>query len=79
MFFAKVSSRGQIKVPGEVLKAIGVGPGDKVLVQLREDAVVIERAPDFLELEGFLNKGPSLGEERRRMAEGIAKHVLGKE
>jgi len=80
MFSLKVSSRGQIKLPDEALKAIGVGPGDKVLIELRGDAVVIKRAPDFFELEGFLHgKGLPPEDERRRMAEGVAKHVLGKD
>jgi AbrB family looped-hinge helix DNA binding protein len=42
---ATLSSKNQIVVPREAREALGVGPGDKLLITVRGNAVVILRRP----------------------------------
>ena len=59
----KMSSKNQIVVPKEAREALGLRPGDRLLVSVRGDGVLeMEREPRDLsaELEGILEAG---GEE----------------
>lgn len=54
----KMSSKNQIVVPKEAREALGLVPGDRLVVTVREDAVVeLERQPEELadELAGSLS------------------------
>lgn len=53
----KMSSKNQIVVPREARDALGLRPGDRLLVSVRDDGVLeMEREPRDLasELEGLL-------------------------
>ncbi len=53
----KLSSKHQIVVPREAREALGLRPGDRLLVSVRDDGVVeMRRRPDdpVAELEGIL-------------------------
>jgi len=79
MPIATVSSKGQITLPAESRRALGIKPHDRVLVQVTGDAIVIRPAPDVLGLRGFLGKAGTPEEEEKAMQEAVARHVLGKE
>lgn len=60
----KMSSKHQIVVPREAREALGLKPGDRLLVSVRDDSVIeLEREPEDLiaELEGLFS---ALGSER---------------
>jgi AbrB family looped-hinge helix DNA binding protein len=76
MPIATVSSKGQITLPAQARRALGIKTHDRVLILVQNDAIMVRPAPDFFELAGFLGKGLPPDEERRLMAEGVARHVL---
>ena len=51
----KMSSKNQIVVPKEAREALGLTPGDRLLVSIGEDALRLEREPRDLagRLEGL--------------------------
>ncbi len=56
----KMSSKNQIVVPKQAREALGLRPGDRLLVSVREDGLLeMEREPRDLagELEGILAGG----------------------
>jgi len=73
---ATVSSKGQITIPAHVRRALGIKPHSSVVLQVTGDSLIVRAAPDFFALKGFLKKSPPPDEERRLMAEGVARHVL---
>ncbi|MBA2556549.1 MAG: AbrB/MazE/SpoVT family DNA-binding domain-containing protein [Chloroflexi bacterium] len=42
---AKVSSKHQISLPSNVRRALGIQPGDRLSVEIREDMLVLRRRP----------------------------------
>ena len=78
MTIATVSSKGQITLPAECRRALGIVPGTKVLVELEGDAIRISPAKGILSLRGCLAKALPPDEEERRMRDGVARHVEGK-
>lgn len=66
MSIATISSKGQITLPAEARRAIGVRAGDRVLVRVLEGAIVIEPTTDFLDLRGSV--GPALPAEEEQQA-----------
>ncbi len=65
----KLSSKHQIVVPREAREALGLKPGDRLLVTVSDTSVIeLEREPADLvaELDGlFANLGPELWPELR--------------
>jgi AbrB family looped-hinge helix DNA binding protein len=53
---AKITSKGQITVPREIRKTLGVGPGDRLAFRARDDGSVIVEAEtlDLMSLRGAL-------------------------
>ena len=64
MAVARVSKKGQIILPVESRKAIGIKPGDRVLIEVENPEIVVKRLGDFFELKGFLGKAMPCREER---------------
>jgi AbrB family looped-hinge helix DNA binding protein len=62
----KISSKHQIVVPREARDALGLGPGDHLLVTVRDDGVIeMRRRPDdpATELEGLIRVDTEPGSE----------------
>ncbi len=78
MSLHKVSSKGQVTLPVECRRALGVRPHDRVAIQLEEDRIVIRPVPDFIELEGFLGPRLSEAEERTARESAVSARVEGK-
>ena len=68
----RVSSKGQVTLPVECRRALGVRPHDRVAIQLEDDKIVIRPVPDFMELEGFLGPRLSDREERQALESGVS-------
>ena len=58
----KMSSKHQIVVPREAREALGLRPGDRLLVSVAGDVIEMRREPKDLvsELEGLLADGATL-------------------
>ena len=74
----KVSSKGQVTLPVECRRALGVRPHDRVAIQLEGDKIVIRPVPDFMELEGFLGLRLSEEEEQNARESAVSARVEGK-
>jgi AbrB family looped-hinge helix DNA binding protein len=75
--YATVSSKGQITLPAEARRALDIKKRERVRVEVEDDAIVIRRVGNLLDLEGFLGEGASPEEERKAMMEAVSRHVLG--
>jgi len=56
MTTATVSSKSQITLPAAACREVGIKPHDRVLVEVREGAIVIRSAPDLMDFKGALGK-----------------------
>jgi len=74
MSTATVTSKGQITLPVNIRRALGIERGDRLAFSIRGDKVEVERAPDFLALAGSIKipaelSGLEWAEVRRRTDE----------
>jgi AbrB family looped-hinge helix DNA binding protein len=67
MTTATVSSKSQITLPAAACRQVGIKPHDRVLVEVRDGAIVIVSAPDLMAFKGVLGKAltPSIEAERK--------------
>ena len=65
MAIAKVSSKGQVVIPNEIRKKLGITPGKRLLFRVVEDHVEITPLPDdpISTIRGALKGGASLAKE----------------
>lgn len=75
MAVATISSKGQITLPAEARRAIGVAAGDRVIVRVVDGAIVVERALDFLSLRGVLGPALPRAEETAAMLDAVSDAV----
>ena len=69
MSTAKIYSKGQVTIPKRVREAAGLAAGDRVIVEARDDEVVIRRPSGVLEFEPPAAERPHLPwPEARRAA-----------
>lgn len=78
MPISTISAKGQITLPSKLRKKFGFRPDVRVVIEPTGEGILIRRAADFFELDGFLGKGLPREEERARMMKGIAAHFRGK-
>ncbi len=45
MLSAKVSTKKQISLPSEACRRLGIQPGDRLTVEVRDDTLVLRRRP----------------------------------
>jgi|JI7StandDraft_1071085.scaffolds.fasta_scaffold601356_1 AbrB family looped-hinge helix DNA binding protein len=76
MAVATISSKGQITLPAEARRAIGVAAGDRVLVRAVDGVIVVEPVVDFLSLRGVLGAALPREAEVARMQDAAADAVL---
>jgi len=62
MNIVKTSSKGQIVIPAEIRKKLGIKPGQKVALTLVDDKAVIEPLPEdpIKALRGIVKGKPSM-------------------
>ncbi len=75
MSLHKVSTKGQVTLPVECRRALGVRPHDRVAIQLEDNRIVIRPVPDFMELEGFLGPRLSADEEKKARERAVSARV----
>ena len=72
-----LSSKGQITLPAQVRRKLKMMPNDRLVIEVRDDTIVISRAPDLFSFKGFLGKAIPEEQERERMRRAVAAHVKG--
>jgi len=72
----RVDSRGRIVLPRSVRAALGVKPGDVVVIQLEGDRAVLRKACDPEEVLEKLLGDLTFSRELRRAAERMALEVV---
>lgn len=51
---ARLTSKGQVTIPGPVRKALGLRDGDRVVFRVDGERAVLARTPDLLSLAGSI-------------------------
>jgi AbrB family looped-hinge helix DNA binding protein len=78
---SKLTAQGQISVPAEVRRKLGVGPGSVLEWHEEGDEVVVRRAGRFSSEEVHLAlfpKGPPVARTTAEMKAGIRRYVKGR-
>ena len=65
---SRLTRRGQVTIPGEIRRSLGLGPGDLVACEVREGGILLKRvepfdAPFHIALSGTLDEWTSLEDE----------------
>jgi len=80
MTTAAVSEKGQITLPIEIRRKLGLKPRSRVEFQLRDGEVVLRRQMTVRELEGIFAHRPIAGmtheKEIEMMEEAVAREVM---
>lgn len=74
MTYATVSSKGQITLPAEARRSLGIRPRDRITIEVSRGQIVLRAAPGILRLAGMAGKAAPRGEERA----GAMDHVAGR-
>jgi AbrB family looped-hinge helix DNA binding protein len=72
MTTATVSSKSQITLPAAACRTVGIKPHDRVLVEVREGAIIIRSAPDLMRFKGALGKALPEEAETKMTARALA-------
>lgn len=75
MTTATVSSKSQITLPAAACRAAGIKPHDRVIVEVREGAIVVRPAPDLMDLKGHLGRALPRDVEIKRAVRAVADHL----
>ncbi|KKT35469.1 MAG: hypothetical protein UW24_C0008G0008 [Parcubacteria group bacterium GW2011_GWA2_44_12] len=51
-----ITSQGQISIPSKVRKLFGLDKMNKLLLRVQNNKIILEPAPDIMELEGIFKK-----------------------
>lgn len=78
MATSTISTKGQITLPANLRKRLGMKPHDRVLIECTDNAIAIKRAADFFKFEGFLGKALPEAEERKRMMRAVSLRARGR-
>lgn len=75
---SKVTAQGQISVPAEIRKKLGVGPGSVLTWEEKDNEVVVRRAGRYTSQDlhaALFPKGPPKPRSSEQIKEGIRKHM----
>jgi AbrB family looped-hinge helix DNA binding protein len=74
---SKVTAQGQISVPAEIRKKLGIGPGSVLEWEQEGDKVVVRKAGNysFEDIHKALFKTPPRPATLEELKEGIAKYM----
>jgi AbrB family looped-hinge helix DNA binding protein len=76
-FTTRISSRGQVVIPGPVRKALGIEPGTSFLVIARKDTVVLHRLqePPWKFFDDMVKQARHQGRQHDAAMQGFAKSM----
>ncbi len=75
---SKITSQGQISVPAEVRRKLGVGPGSTLAWEEDGDRIVVTRAKKYTSADirkALFPNGPPKRRSLKEMDEGIAEYM----
>lgn len=75
---SKVTAQGQISVPAEVRKKLGIGPGSVLEWEDKGDQIVVRRAGRYASADvhaAVFPRGAPKQRSAKELKEGIRKHV----
>jgi AbrB family looped-hinge helix DNA binding protein len=72
MTTATVSSKSQVTLPAAACREVGIKPHDRVLVEVREGAIVVRSAPDLMDFKGALGKALPRDVEIKKTVRAVA-------
>jgi AbrB family looped-hinge helix DNA binding protein len=74
---SKVTAQGQISVPAEIRKKLGIGPGSVLEWEQEGDKVVVRKAPKFssIDIHNAIFKKPPQPHTIEEMDEAIARYI----
>lgn len=75
---SKVTAQGQISVPAEVRKRLGIGPGSVIEWEEDGDKIVVKRAGKYTSLDihkALFPNGPPKRVSIKQMKEGIEQYI----
>lgn len=79
MHIVSITSQGQISIPADIRRELGMDRHKKAVVRREGDKVIVEPVRDFLELEGVFKhkaiKGKSIDEIMRLEEDAVAEAV----
>jgi AbrB family looped-hinge helix DNA binding protein len=75
MTTATISSKSQITLPAAACREVGIKPHDRVLVEVREGAIVIRSAPDLADFKGIRGKALPRDVEIGKAGRAVADHL----
>ncbi|HEV7820125.1 MAG TPA: AbrB/MazE/SpoVT family DNA-binding domain-containing protein [Burkholderiales bacterium] len=78
---SKLTAQGQISVPSEIRKKLGVGPGSVLEWEEKNDQIVVRKAGSHTLAdvhEALFPEGAPKGKGTANVKEGIRKHVMQK-
>ena len=77
-----ISEKGQLTLPIDVRRKLGLAPRSRVEVEVRDNEVVLRRVRTVAELAGILKDrakpGTTFEDERRSAQRAIVKEVVGR-
>lgn len=56
IYTATVTSQGQITIPVQVRRILGLTPAKKTIITVEQDKMILEPEPDIMKLAGALHK-----------------------
>lgn len=78
MTSATVSSKSQITLPASACREVGIKPHDRVLIEVREGAIVVRAAPDLMSLAGALGRALPPDAEAGAVSRAVTRRVRGR-
>lgn len=78
MTSSTVSSKSQITLPAAACREVGIKPHDRVLIEVRDGAIVVRAAPDLMALKGALGKALPPDVEAALVSRALSRRVKAK-
>ncbi len=72
----RLDERGRVTIPREVRERLGLKPGDRLLIKVQDDAIVMVRSKDPFKIIGMILKNLTFDRRLRREAEDQALREL---
>ena len=78
---SRLTAQGQISVPAEIRRRLGIGPGGVLEWDQEGDRIVVRKAGKFTSDDVhrvLFPKGPPKGKTLAKLKEGIKRHIRGR-
>ena len=73
MSFITISSKGQITLPSDMRKKLGIKPKNKIEIVIKGEEIILRSVPSFRGLRGSISR--KRGSARKAVEMAVSKHV----